>query len=153
MAALIILWGFKMNITKSRSENLECKKKKVKQVLRLTAQGIRVDDACRHANISKPTYYHWKRWVESLETENHNFINMYTKRLQVELQKQINCKKLIETIFQTDLKKPKKRGFSSKQIYQILSKLESGSSYREVAKIFDTSHTTIVNISKNWELR
>ena len=142
-----------------RQENIESKKKKVRQVLKLVRQGMNVTEACQQLKISKPSYYHWKRWVESLDIEKHNFIDMYAKRLQRELQNQINYKKLIKTMFQKEDKKSGRHPntyihqLTSKQIYQILSKLQNGHSYREVASMYDTSHTTIAKIYKEWEIK
>ena len=67
------------------SQRREVNKKKVKQVLRLIAKGMAVGDACDKIGMSKPTFYHWKRWVLSLEDERVGNLAIYGARLKKHL--------------------------------------------------------------------
>jgi len=101
----------------TRESNIENNKVKVKKVLDLIGKGYSVEDACSKAKISKPTFYHWKRWVVGLEDEKLNFIEVYASRLQKELKSHLglvlklnDCKEVVEKIFN---KKGKENQFDS----------------------------------------
>lgn len=90
----------------TREVNAEKNKAKVKKVLGLIMQGYDVSDACATVKISKPTFYHWKRWVVGLDEEKLNFVELYATRLQKELKNHLglvlkisDCKEVVEKIF------------------------------------------------------
>lgn len=95
-----------IGMSTKRINNAEKNKLKVKKILKLTREGKTVQEACNAVKISKPTYYHWKRWVETLEDEKLNFVDLYAVRLQRELRNCVNMaialkdsKKIIKNIF------------------------------------------------------
>jgi ACT domain-containing protein len=90
----------------TRESNTEKNKTKVKKVLTLIEKGYNIVDACAKVKISKPTFYHWKRYVVSLEEEKLNFVELYAKRLKNELETHLglvlklsDCTQVIEKIF------------------------------------------------------
>ena len=90
----------------TRESNTEKNKAKVKKVLDLIAKGFNIADACAKIKISKPTFYHWKRYVVSLEEEKLNFVDLYAKRLKNELEthmgvilKLSDCTLVVEKMF------------------------------------------------------
>ena len=103
----------------TREENTEKNKLKVKEVLKLIDSGYDVGEACTKAKISRPTFYHWKRWVVGLEEEKFNFIDLYSKRLQKEIKDRIglvlkisDCKKVVERVFcVNDEQQPEKTNY------------------------------------------
>jgi len=90
----------------TRETNTEKNKSKVKRVLNLVRKGWLVEIACAKVKISKPTFYHWKRWVIGLEDEKLNFVDLYAARLQKELKnhlglvlKNSDCKEVVGKMF------------------------------------------------------
>jgi ACT domain-containing protein len=90
----------------TRESNIEKNKVKVKKVLELIEKGYGVADACSQTKISKPTFYHWKRWIVGLEDEKLNFIQIYATRLQKELKSHLglvlklnDCTDVVEKMF------------------------------------------------------
>jgi ACT domain-containing protein len=90
----------------TRESNTEKNTAKVKKVLSLIEKGYNVEDACNKVKISKPTFYHWKRYVVSLEEEKLNFVELYAKRLKNELENHLglilkisDCILVVEKMF------------------------------------------------------
>jgi ACT domain-containing protein len=90
----------------TRESNAEENKAKVKKVLGFINKGYNVEDACAKTKISKPTFYHWKRWVVGLEEEKLNFVELYAARLKKELKTHLglvlklnDCKEVVEKMF------------------------------------------------------
>lgn len=90
----------------TREFNTEKNKAKVKKVLALVDKGFNIANACAKIKISKPTFYHWKRYVVSLEDEKLNFVELYAKRLKNELKNQLglilklsDCILVVEKMF------------------------------------------------------